>query len=131
MFPLSTRFVSCTVYVDEQWDIDTTTATALMHGGAEITSFRSDYPWGHRTMTEIQATTRKQGINMFHDTIEEPRLATVIEVAVPAYSTIGYWTAVDDDGEIHTGYGDHRALRHIYDALEAGEEVQIDLDESF
>ena len=54
----------------------------------------------------------------------------VKRVNVPAMSTIGYGWGVDyETGDLVKWVGDHRPMRHLGEAIAAGEDVEIDLDD--
>jgi len=54
---------------------------------------------------------------------------TVTRISIPPLSTVGYGWGVDENGrEVHFA-GDHRPLRDIGEALEAGAEVVVDLEQ--
>lgn len=54
---------------------------------------------------------------------------TVSGAEVPAWSTIGTLVGVDDEGNLIQFAGDHREVRHICEALEAGEEVECEVED--
>jgi hypothetical protein len=57
--------------------------------------------------------------------------ATVTRINIPADSTLGYGEAVTDDGTTYAFAGDHRPMLYIGEALKAGDEPRIDLDNGF
>ena len=53
----------------------------------------------------------------------------VTHVEVVAGATLGYGEGVDGDGNMAYFVGDHRPMLHIAEALEAGTEVEVLLEE--
>ena len=57
----------------------------------------------------------------------------ILSVKIPAWSTIGYGTGIDENGNIVKFMGDHREMRHIGEALqnwgEDAEPVMTELED--
>jgi len=53
----------------------------------------------------------------------------VTRISIPAWSTIGYGVGTTDEGEEIAFIGDQRPMRHIGEALAAGETVSVDINE--
>jgi hypothetical protein len=59
-------------------------------------------------------------------------LLTVTKVSIPAMSTIGYGTGIDDNGNEVKFIGDHRPMRHIGEAMrwaKHDEPVEVDVED--
>jgi hypothetical protein len=54
---------------------------------------------------------------------------TVTEVNVPAWSTVGFAVGVDEQGVEWSFVVDHRPGRVLVEALEAGEEILVDVED--
>lgn len=54
---------------------------------------------------------------------------TVTHVEVVPGATLGYGEGIDDEGSIAYFVGDHRPMLHIAEALEAGTDVEVFLEE--
>ena len=55
--------------------------------------------------------------------------ATVVRVIVPAWSTLGYGEAIDQDGNVVYFVGDARPMTSLGHAVGADAEPMVDLDE--
>ena len=51
----------------------------------------------------------------------------VTSVTIPAGETMGRGTGINDDGLRVTFVGDHGPMRYLFEALETGEEVIVDV----
>ena len=56
----------------------------------------------------------------------------LLRVSIPAMSTIGYGTGLDDDGRIVKFVGDHRPMRDLGEAMKYAsihDPIMVDLDD--
>lgn len=59
---------------------------------------------------------------------ERPQV-TVRRVSIRPWSTVGFGWGTTEDGRTVRFLGDHRPMRHIGEAVEAGVEVVLDWDD--
>ena len=52
---------------------------------------------------------------------------TLTHIAIPARSTVGYGYGLDDTGQLVCFAGDHRLLRQLGEALQAGGRVRLEV----
>ena len=52
----------------------------------------------------------------------------VKSVSIPAYSSLGYGEGETEDGRAVRFAGDHRSMQHLGEAINSGEEVEVEIE---